>query len=101
MAQYYHITDMGQFDIFYIATLSQGLPLDSRSKRMITGEKYTSVESLLMLACDLLNLSVWLNSADGAKGRNRPKSLFEKQEKEAEIFENGEQFQKAWEVLNE
>lgn len=70
------------------------------SKSTITLE-----EMLLSAVVDNTNLLAWMQSADGAKGTNRPKSLLSKligmEEDNDEIvaFESGEEFDRVWASL--
>lgn len=50
---------------------------------------------------DTLNVLAWQNTKDGAKGRNRPKSILnnlkvEKKESELKGFRTGEDFKQYW-----
>ena len=70
------------------------------SKSTITLE-----EMLLSAVVDNTNLLAWMQSEDGVKGTNRPKSLLSKfigmEEDNDEIvaFESGEEFDRAWAKL--
>lgn len=81
--------------------LCVGLPDSSRTKRRLAGMKLTLTESLLALLVDGVNLLVWQNTKDGAKGRHRPESIFKKLTEEkkkrddVEVFEDSEAFE-AW-----
>ena len=48
----------------------------------MAGAKLTTAETLLGLAVDQLALIAWMQSKDGASGRNRPKSVLEELTKE-------------------
>lgn len=47
----------------------------SLSAQVAGGDGYSVSEHLLFLAVDQLRLGNWLQSKDGAKGRNRPRLL--------------------------
>lgn len=78
MAQYYHIYNYRNMDLSLIATLSAGLPEDSRSMRIISGQKISRTE--LMLAClyDDFNTYLWSMTKDAKHGRNKPESIAKK-----------------------
>ena len=65
--------------------------LQKHIEYLITGRYQLDVDCLRML--------VWMNTADGAKNINRPKSLVEElietpnQNREFEVFESGEDFE--------
>ena len=53
------------------------LPRESATAIAAIGERarWGDSEHLLASLVDLMHLSVWMNSRDGQKGRNRPKAL--------------------------
>ena len=59
-----------------VATLSVGLSMDSRIKRKMIGCELTLDQMLASLILDGINTLVWFGTKDGAKGRNRPKSIY-------------------------
>jgi len=61
-----------------VAALTVGLPSDSRVFKKINNIKLDRVEMLLALAVDVLNIIAWQSTKDGAKGRNRPESIYKK-----------------------
>lgn len=61
-----------------VATLTVGLPYDSRVFKKINDIKLDRVEMLLALSVDVLNIIAWQGTKDGAKGRNRPESIYKK-----------------------
>ena len=62
-----------------MAALLIGLPAESRIKKKITDRpNYTLQEILLMHILDTLQIQVWLNTKNGQKGINKPKSLYKK-----------------------
>lgn len=97
LAETYGIFDYRALPVELLATLSFGLKEDSRIKLKMNGMKTSNDTMLLMLAVDCLRMLVWMNTADGAKNINRPKSLmeelFEKPEGEFEAFDSGEDFE--------
>ena len=100
-AQYYHIYDYKAEAPSYVALLFFGLGENSRCWRALNGVKVPLDLQLQAMAVDCLSLLVWQNSADGQKGRNRPKLITpmllgkgkEKQE-DLETFASGKEFEK-------
>lgn len=82
IAETYHIYDMRALPVRKLATLALGLSKDSRVMMAMAGAKLTTAETLLCLAVDRLSILAWMQSKDGAAGRNRPKSVFEEITKE-------------------
>lgn len=71
--------------------------MDSRTKRHVSGMKLSLTEMLLALIVDSANVLIWQNTKDGAKGRNRPKSIFkmlteEKKKDDYQVFRSAEDF---------
>lgn len=58
-----------------LATLSFGLRENSRIKMKLSGTTVDTQTLLLASIVDNLALQTWFQSTDGAKGRNRPKSV--------------------------
>ncbi len=77
MAETYGVFDMMALPVDLLATLASGLSGDSRIKRKLSGAKLPSEAMLLAAAVDRLSLIVWMQSEDGVKGRNRPKSILD------------------------
>ncbi len=77
-AEYYSIYDYQALPVSYVATLFLGLRESSRTKMKLTGQKQTAETLLLAAAADYLSLLVWFKTKDGQRGRNRPKSFYEK-----------------------
>ena len=75
LAEIYHIYDYKAFPPHYIAILAVGLRDDSRIKMKISKQRLTLDQVLLASTYDKIAQLVWLNSKDGSKGRNRPKSV--------------------------
>ena len=61
-----------------VATLTVGLPQDSRVYRKLNDMKLSRTEMLLALEVDVLRNIAWQRTKDGAKNRNRPDSIFKK-----------------------
>lgn len=60
-----------------LATLALGLPEESRFMRALSGNRARGRDLLIAAAVDRLSTLVWFQTRDGAKGRNRPKSIVE------------------------
>lgn len=75
MAETYNIHDMRALPVRRLAVLACGLSEDSRVKRAMSGTKLTTRDMILCIAVDKLSQLVWMQTKDGAKNRNRPKSL--------------------------
>lgn len=105
LAEAYGIYDIYAMDLVLVARLVFGLRDNSRIKQKIKNEKITREEMLLAVIADRLGLLLWFNSEDGAKRRNRPKSLLEALTDEpteitinngAEVFRTGEDFKQRY-----
>lgn len=75
-AETYHVTDRRRLPPRIAATLAAGLSFDSRTARASRGTRLGLRDSLLAIAADRLAQLVWMQSKDGEKRRNRPKSLY-------------------------
>ena len=78
LAETYHILDYKELPPSLVATLVVGLRDDARIKQKISKSKLTVDQSLLALIYDGINILIWQRSKDGAKGRNRPESMYKK-----------------------
>ena len=76
-AETYHIYDYKSLPLGTVGTFACGLRADSRIGMKMSNSKITTDQTLLALIADNTKAIAWLNSKDGAKGINRPKSLFE------------------------
>ena len=81
-----------------LATLVCGLRENSRIKVKISEMNATPEMIMSAIMVDRLTLLAWLNSKDGAKGTNRPKSILDamigKKEQRAEmVFASGKDFE--------
>ena len=74
-AEYYHIYDYKQLRPSVAAIFALGLPNDSRIKRKLSGQKYSTDVILLSCIADALNTLVWFKTKDGHNNVNRPKSI--------------------------
>lgn len=104
LAETYHILDYKELPVSLIATLVVGLDDNARIKRKISKSKLTIDQSLLALIYDGINILIWQKSKDGAKGRNKPESIFKKlmgldkpQKDELMSFNTSDEFDKWYE----
>ena len=85
-----------------VATLTEGLPVDSRVMMHYSHIGYTFNQLLMASIIDKLQVLIWQKTKDGHKGKNYPESLFEKflehekdedKKEELEIFDSPEAFE--------
>lgn len=100
-AEYYHIYDYRALPAGYAATLACGLSSDSRIKRKLSGMDYSTTTLLMAAAIDRLSLLWWSKTKDGAKGKNRPKSLFESLQRTQPTKSNIRTFKNGEELMRE
>ena len=96
LAETYHIYDWRSLPLSLVATFCYGLGQNSRIKRKISNEEYTTEELLLMNIADCLSILVWQNTKDGQKGINRPKLFTEQLNKKNDntlTFDSVEDFE--------
>lgn len=77
LAETYHVFNMQSQPASFIAALTAGLSQESRTKRKLSGRKYSTDTLLLACILDAVNMRVWQNTKDAQKGRGRPKSVYE------------------------
>lgn len=104
LAEIYQIYDFRSFPGRFIATLSAGLRENSRIKMIMTDEKVPMDTFLLCSLLDKFNAWIWMNSSDGQKGINRPKSIVDtlmnnKKESDIQSFTSVEDFEEARQKL--
>lgn len=102
LAETYQIYDYKQLPLNQVAVLAYGLRDDSRIKQIMSNQIVPLETTLLASIVDRLSLSLWLQTKDGQKGVNRPKSIVdqltkqdkeERDEREYLVFESGEDFE--------
>lgn len=103
-AETYQIYDYKALPVSYAAALACGLGPDSRIKMAVSGAKIQNSVALQAAIIDRLSLLLWLQTKDGAKGSNRPKSLLdeltsEKQDSTISAFSSGDEFMKMWDMI--
>lgn len=102
LAETYHIYDYRSLPLHMVGIFACGLRPDSRIGMRISNSKLTTDQTILALIADNTRALAWLNSADGAKGVNRPKSLVAElldgrtEERDIETFESGQDFDGEW-----
>lgn len=103
MAETYGIYDWRTLPIVTAATLAQGLPSSSRTKRRISGApEADNVQLLLAVIADRVGHFAWMFSKDGEDGVNHPPSIFAAlagTEKAPDGFDSGEDFIAAWDAI--
>lgn len=88
------------------AALCVGLGDNSRIKKKFAGVQTDTQTALLAIIADRLGVLAWQNTADGSKGINKPKSIFDalvgkQEESSLRKYETGSDFSAAWEdILN-
>ena len=103
-AQVYHVLDYRRLPLRTAAVFAQGLPEDSRIMRRLSGARIGVDTALLARIADAAALLVWMNSKDGQRGANRPRSVLDillgagEQEK-PRGFESPAAFGAAWASL--
>ena len=99
-AETYRIYDYKQLPARKAAVFASGLRDNSRIKMKMAGMNTDPKTVLLAAIADRVGTLAWMQSKDGAKGRNRPTSILakilEEQKKEVDVaaFENGEAFER-------
>lgn len=106
-AETYHIYNYRSLPLHMVGIYACGLRQDSRIIMAMSKTKLTADQTLLAMISDNTRMLAWLNSADGMRGVNRPKSLVEmllgnvKQNVSSgiEAFETGQDFDDEWRRL--
>lgn len=111
LAETYHVLDMAALPVPLLATLAAGLRENSRIRMKMAGER-ESVGTILQAAMlDRLTALCWMQTRDGAHGRNRPPSVLEavagKEKKKSKpaarpaAYDSPEDFNRAWAELSQ
>ena len=77
LAETYHVLDMAALPVPLLATLAAGLREDSRIRMKMAGERERVSTILQAAMLDRLTTLCWMQTRDGARGRNRPSSVFD------------------------
>lgn len=102
LAETYHVMNYKELPVKLLATLACGLRENSRIKMKMSNSKLSLQDVMLAAIKDDLSFLTWAQTKDGARGRNRPKSILceltgeNKEKKNAQIFASGNDFRKAW-----
>lgn len=99
LAETYQIFNYRQLPSKLVATLAVGLRDDSRIKMKLEGNNHSFERILLVSILDHLKYLLWLNSDDGSKGTNKPKSLLNEllnveRKSEYKVYNTPEEFEK-------
>lgn len=106
MAETYHIYNMKQLPVEYVATLAAGLRQDSRIKMKAAGLKLDLPTLLLAHVADNTAINVYAKTKDAKHGKNKPKSIVkalfasDNPADHAKQFESAESFFEEWRRLN-
>lgn len=94
-AETYGIYDYRSLPIKTVATLSVGLRANSRIKMKLNNQDLEPKELLMSAMVDRLSMLLWLQTKDGAKGKNMPPLILKKKEEKDEIvgYESGFDFE--------
>lgn len=98
LAETYHIYDYRQLPASKVAVFSLGLKDNSRIKKLLSNQMVDIDRLLLAGISDKLSYLLWSKTKDGAKGRNKPKSILEmltepKKQSNQLAFHSGEEFE--------
>lgn len=101
IAETYGIYDYRALSPEMAATLVIGLPVGSRVYKKITGSKVSDEITMLANILDATVRIGWMMTKDGARGRNRPKSVAKELAREVEkgnikSFDSMDDFKRAW-----
>lgn len=103
-AETYHIFNIYEFPVEYVAILAFGLREDSRIKMAMAGLRVDVKTLLLAHIADNTAINAYFKTKDAQKGRNQPKSMLKVlTQKESEIargFENEADFIEEWRRIN-
>lgn len=106
LAEAYGVINWRALPVDTVAALACGLGNNSRTKLRESGLGVDINTLLLACVVDKLNILVWQNTKDGAKGRNKPKSFAEvlvggnKKDNEIAAFDTAEEFEAALRKFN-
>lgn len=100
LAQYYHFFDYKSKPVELVATLSAGLPEDSRIMRKLSKRNISKSELMLAAIYDDLNTYLYSMTSNAKYGINRPASIAEKwlnitEQKENMAFDSVNSYEKA------
>jgi len=96
LAETYQVYNWRSLPVSLVATFVCGLGQNSRIKRKLSNEEYTTEELLLMNIADSLSILIWQNTKDGQKGTNKPKlftEMLNKKNDNTQAFDSIEEFE--------
>lgn len=105
----YHVADWRAFPVKQAAALAFHLPAESRIKKKMSGRTWSMDTLLLAVIADRIGTLMWMLSADGQKGKNRPESIYavlsgdaQKEESDdLQTFVSGEDFMSRWQSVTQ
>lgn len=100
LAQFYHVFDYKSMTVELVATLSAGLPEDSRIMRKLSKRNISKSELMLAAIYDDLNAYLYSMTSNAKHGINRPASIVDKwlnitEQKENMAFDSVNSYEKA------
>ena len=103
LAETYHIFDYKSLPVKLVGTFACGLRNNSRIMMQVSGIKIEPEQMLLAGIVDNTHMSAWLQSEDGRKNVNRPKSVLAQlsgnTENDTRAFSSGQEFEDEWNRL--
>ena len=104
-AETYHVFSIESLPVKTAAALANGLRSNSRIRMKAAGDKIDLNSLIMAHILDGINTLIWFQTKDGAKGKNRPKSVVEMltrdEIKETAGFVSGKEFERMREELLE
>lgn len=98
LAETYGVLDYKALRPTLAAALASGLRENSRIKMKMAGQRQPLETVLMAIIADHLAMLCWMNTEDGAKGKNRPKSVLQilmtEPEEEPVAFDSAEAFKR-------
>lgn len=104
-AETYHIYDYKSLPCKTVGIFACGLRDNSRIMMELHGNTATTEQMLLAAVVDSTRMSAWMQSADGVKGTNRPRSIVaqllgeQAEESSTVLFSSGQEFDAEWKRL--
>lgn len=92
-AETYHIYNIWELPLKYVATLACGLGNNSRIAQKIAGSKFRFNEMLLAAIADRLTIMIWSQTEDARKGK-KPKLLLDDEANEIQGFDSADAFER-------
>lgn len=101
LAETYHILNYKEYSLYLVSKLAIGLRNNSRIKMKLSNQRINLETMLLASILDILRLDLWGKTKDGAKKKNKPKSIVkiinndeDKEKREYITFKSCEDFEK-------